>query len=439
MQTSSIHSSFSLSAIQQFKLADIGEGITECELVQWFVKPGDAISQFDKICEVQSDKATVEITSRFDGKVTKLYYKAGEMAKVGSVLIDIEALNDSATDGKSTNEAPQIIKHVAAETETTPSSHHPTPPTRSDVNEEMLRTLATPAVRRIARENNVSIAELIGTGKDQRVTKTDILAYLSSPPPSSTATAPSSHATSIVSPPLSYNAEATVVPLTAIQKAMVKSMSKSLSIPHFLFSDEVSFLELAKIRAVVNSDTKNKISFMPLLLKTFSAALLHFPLLNASFDDASDALKYRPYHNIGIAMDTPQGLVVPNIKNVQLKSIKEISIELVNLQELGRNGKLPPSAFTDTTITLSNIGNVGGRVLGPVIPPGTVCISAIGRAVSLPRYTMIDGVETLKKDSVVTISFSADHRVVDGVSVARFFALWKSFIEHPSLFLLNLK
>lgn len=241
---------------------------------------------------------------------------------------------------------------------------------------------------------------------------------------------------------------------------MVKSMRQSLEIPHFGFSDEVSMLQLKDLRHSINgylkrqhkedkTDLPQKLSYMPFLVKAFSLALTKYPLLNAQYvpgkpgnDGRTTAghLVYRPDHNIGIAMDTPGGLVVPNIPRVQHKSVLDIAQDLQRLQKLAQNGQLPPDAFQNTTITMSNIGNIGGRNLSPVIPPDTVCIVAIGRSQVLPRIRDLhDGKFEVIRDEIATVSFSADHRVVDGASVARFFVDWKNTLENPGRFIMELK
>jgi 2-oxoisovalerate dehydrogenase E2 component (dihydrolipoyl transacylase) len=209
-------------------------------------------------------------------------------------------------------------------------------------------------------------------------------------------------------------------------------------------------MELKKIRHSINRMLQQqphgdvtKISFMPLLIKSFSVVLQTYPLLNAQYieSDGSNAahLLYRRDHNIGIAMDTPSGLLVPNVAKVNQKSVLDIANDLLVLQAQAKKGSLPPSAFQNTTITISNIGNIGGRVLGPVIPPDTVCIAAIGRSVVVPRLVDREGDVGMVKDEVMTVSFSADHRVVDGATVARFFRDWKSLLEDPGWWIASMK
>jgi 2-oxoisovalerate dehydrogenase E2 component (dihydrolipoyl transacylase) len=250
---------------------------------------------------------------------------------------------------------------------------------------------------------------------------------------------------------------------------MVKSMRTSLTIPHFGYSDEVVLDQCTHLRSSLNKILKSKagpsktaeegltkISYMPIFMKSFSIALQQFPVLNAQLihaDSPTPQLVYKAHHNIGIAMDTPAGLVVPNIKHVESKSIFELGLELLRLQDLASRGAIPPEDFRGATITVSNIGNIGGRVLSPVIPPDTLCIVALGKAQKLPRFvpikrndegdyhvTSVTGEQhTLAAQQIMTVSFSADHRVVDGATVARFSTVWKRLLENPEAMLGGLK
>jgi 2-oxoisovalerate dehydrogenase E2 component (dihydrolipoyl transacylase) len=245
----------------------------------------------------------VEISSRYEGTITKLYHEVGAIAKVGNPLCDIDTPDDVSAGSKPEPTAPSVPepqKEVAK----------PVAPATTTTDDQL--TFATPAVRRIAKENNVDIKLVVGTGPKGRVLKGDILQYveqLKSGAAPSSATSPA---------PAVPSAEDKIVPLTAIQKAMFKSMTKSLSIPHFGFSDEVVVNRTSQLRQEINSYLKSlpkgtypfeKISYMPIFLKALSEALKQYPILNAKIVDAeaTPSLQYRASHNIGIAMDTPQG------------------------------------------------------------------------------------------------------------------------------------
>ncbi|CAG8679497.1 12748_t:CDS:2, partial [Acaulospora colombiana] len=389
-----------------------------------YVKPGDQISEFDKICDVQSDKASVEITSRYTGTIKKLHYEVGEMAKVGRPIVDVEVeVEEDEMQPTEVANIEDIASPVISQIQDFKSPEH-------NSTDKKTSSLATPAVRRIAREHNLDIKSVKGTGKNGRVTKEDILNYVNN----------------IASP----ETEDKIVPLTSIQKSMFKAMTRSLQIPHFGYCDEFLLDNSIAHRNAVNeflaqSDQfpVKKISFMPIFIKSLSVALQQFPILNACIVDGNDPetvkIKYRKAHNIGIAMDTPCGLLVPNVKNVQTKSILDIAGDLQRLQEAAKKNAISVADFQEGTITISNIGVVGGSYLSPVVVTSELCIVAVGKIQRLPRFeTSRDEVtghitEKVVPKHIMPVSFSADHRVVDGATVARFSEAWKILLENPAL------
>lgn len=337
------------------------------------------------------------------------------------------------------------------------SSNNPTTPSEQPAlrsstatadlpTEHKYSKLAVPAVRRLCKEHGIDISHVPGTGKDGRVLKEDIIALVER-----LRTKQSTEEESELrhQGPLTATtpvAAETTVPLTPIQTQMFKTMTKSLSIPHFLFSDEVHLDPLTICRSRINAElatsssyqTTQKLSYMPFFIKAMSLALQNYPILNARLhiEDEKPALIMRPQHNIGVAMDTPTGLIVPNIKNVQNMSIVEISGELQRLKQAGVAGKLSPADLRGGTITISNIGNIGGRVVSPVIVNSEVAILGIGRAKTLPAFDAHGGV--VPKTEMV-FSWSADHRVIDGATMARMATLMKEFVEKPELMLARMR
>uniref|UniRef100_A0A4W4G6U1 Dihydrolipoamide acetyltransferase component of pyruvate dehydrogenase complex n=1 Tax=Electrophorus electricus TaxID=8005 RepID=A0A4W4G6U1_ELEEL len=434
------------SPVLQFKLSDIGEGIMEVTVKEWYVKEGDRVSQFDSICEVQSDKASVTITSRYDGIIRKLYYDIDSIALVGSPLVDIE------TDGLPPEEDVMETPAVSQEEHT-----------HQEIKGH--KTQATPAVRRLAMENNIKLSEVIGTGKDGRILKEDILNFLASqtgailppspfqeiqpPPPGPAAArapiaktkekrAPSSMPTPITSRPV-FTGKDRTEPLKGFNKAMVKTMTAALKIPHFGYNDEVDLTQLVQLRSELKEVAESrgvKLSYMPFFIKAASLGLLHFPVLNASVDEACQNITYKAAHNIGLAMDTPQGLLVPNVKNVQMLSVFDIAVELNRLQTLGSSGQLGTADLTGGTFTLSNIGSIGGTYAKPMILPPEVAIGALGKMQVLPRFNEKDEVV---KAHIMNLSWSADHRIIDGATMSRFSNLWRSYLENPAVMVLDLK
>lgn len=432
------HASSYEYAVKPFMLADIGEGIKECEVIQWFVEPGASIEEFDPICEVQSDKASVEITSRYSGVIKHLHYNVGDMALVGKPLVDIDMPDAEGGAEPEVAVPPPTPSAPASEAAQSPVASSTSTPIPEPAAASRYKSLATPAVRRICKEHNIDITQVSGTGKDSRVMKEDVLRFLSQKqqPPQSQ----SPLASNITSPEMSSSTS----PLTPIQKQMFKTMTGSLNIPHFLYTDEIEVDKVAAVRADMNqelasSGEKLKLSFMPFFIKALSMSLTKFPILNArvSFDDNGvPHIVNRPIHNIGVAMDTPSGLIVPNIKDVANKSIVEIGRDLVRLQELGAANKLGAQDLKDGTITLSNIGTVGGTYVAPVIVDSQVAIGGIGKARVLPRF---DANMQVVPRRVVNASWSGDHRIIDGVTMAKMVQSWKTYVEHPERMLMNMK
>ncbi|XP_072516249.1 lipoamide acyltransferase component of branched-chain alpha-keto acid dehydrogenase complex, mitochondrial [Salminus brasiliensis] len=430
--------------ILQFKLSDIGEGIMEVTVKEWYVKEGDRVSQFDSICEVQSDKASVTITSRYDGVIRKLYYDIDSIALVGMPLVDIE------TDG---GQAPE---EDVMETPAVSQEEH----THQEIKGH--KTQATPAVRRLAMENNIKLSEVVGTGKDGRILKEDILNFIArqtgailppspfheiQPPPPAPAApvakpkemSPSPSIPAPIAPRPVFTGKDHTEPLKGFHKAMVKTMTAALKIPHFGYKDEVDLTRLVRLRSELKGASESrgvKLSYMPFFIKAASLGLLHFPILNASVDEACQNITYKAAHNIGLAMDTTQGLLVPNVKNVQMLSVFEIAVELNRLQSLGASGQLGTADLTGGTFTLSNIGSIGGTYAKPVILPPEVAIGALGKLQVLPRFNANDEVV---KAHIMNVSWSADHRIIDGATMCRFSNLWKSYLENPGSMVLDLK
>ena len=231
------------------------------------------------------------------------------------------------------------------------------------------------------------------------------------------------------------------VRLSPIQSAMFKTMTKSLNIPHLLYTDELKVNDIASIRKKLVNDAKDpkKVTFLPFVVKAVSLALNEFPLLNARVDTSDPAkpkLVMRAKHNIGIAMDTPNGLIVPNIKDVANQSIFDIAAEISRLSALGKEGKLTPSDLNGGTITVSNIGNIGGTYVAPVIVPTEVAILGVGRTRAVPVF---DDQGQVTRGEMVNFSWSADHRVIDGATMARMGNRVRDLIEAPELMLLNLR
>ncbi|VDN59524.1 unnamed protein product [Dracunculus medinensis] len=380
----------------QFKLSDIGEGIAEVQVKEWYVKIGDKISQFDNICEVQSDKASVMITSRYD---------------------------------EETKEANQEVKKGKI------SNHS------LHFNPE--KPLATPAVRRVAIEHDIDLKEVKGTGKDGRILKDDIISFLERTSVEEIQSAEMSKAvaepkisTALKLAPLTNDK---VIPIRGYSRAMIKTMTEALKIPHFGYFDEINMDRLIEFRnKIKETGTKRglKISYMPMFIKATSLALSEFPILNSVLDDKHENIIYKASHNICIAIDTTDGLVVPNIKNCEQRNLWEIASELNRLQENGKRKQIAKEDLINGTFTLSNVGTLGGTYASPVIFPPQVAVGAIGRVSKIPRF---DENGTVCAVHIAKISWSADHRIIDGATMARFSNLVKNYLENPYLMVAELR
>lgn len=434
----------------------------ECEVIQWFVEPGATVEEFSPLCEVQSDKASVEITSRFSGVVKKLYYEAGEMAKVGKPFVDIDIQGEAKQEDIDTLTAlepgkedvppppPPASEQKTAQQKDTPTSTPSYTPTSTPPSEPVkakgkMASLATPAVRHLSKELDIDINDIDGTGKDGRVLKEDIYKFVQNrdaqPSPSTPSAASLPQDTSVQTE--------TPVQLSNMQLQMFKTMTRSLTIPHFLYADEVDFSSLVELRKRLNKvlstttmaeNQPSKLSYLPFIIKATSLALYQYPQLNARVDidpkTNKPSLVHRSQHNIGVAMDTPQGLVVPVVKNVGSRTILSIATELARLQGLAAQGKLAPADFQGGTITVSNIGNIGGTYVSPVIVEREVAILGIGRMRTIPAF---DDHDNVVKKMVCNFSWSADHRVIDGATMARAAEVVRSAVEEPDVMLLNLR
>lgn len=437
--------------VKPFLLADIGEGITECQLIQWFVQPGARVEQFDKLCEVQSDKASVEITSPFDGVIKKLHYEPDDMAVTGKPLVDIDVSGEDAEKmseeggegeegkGEAAEEQRGEVESEGVGAEHTPEQgksegqqqqqQHPPREGKGDKG-----SLATPAVRHLVKEHGVEITDIQGTGKDGRVLKEDVHRHISQRDQQSQ-TSPSSSTAPVATK------EDREVPLTAVQNQMFKTMTKSLNIPHFLYTSSADMSAIAALRKKLNASAspEEKLTHLAFIMKAISIAFARHPLLNASLDTKDPKkpeLTYRGSHNFGIAIDTPSGLLVPVVKNVQDLSISEIAAKMRQLSQSARNNKLAPGDFSGATFTVSNIGSVGGGVVSPVISEPQVAIVGVGRSRAVPAFDEND--ELIKREELV-LSWSADHRVVDGAECARCAERVKTLLEDPASMLVELR
>ena len=427
---------------KEFILPDIGEGIVECEVIEWKVKEGDIIEEDQIVVDVSTDKAIVEIPSMYNGRVTKLHHAEGDIAKVHSPLFAIEIEADAGN--------PDIDPQPAVR-EPQPAMREPQPAMREpqqlaeepqayaveQVAESSAKVLTTPAVRKMAREHQLDLGAIAGSGKQGRVLKEDVLSFLAGDKAtdgSSQTFAPTAGPNLTAIP--GVVAEDRVEVIRGVRKIMAERMADSVAtIPHFTFVDELDVTELMQLRRNLNEQHGSdelKITLMPLFIKALSLALKQFPLVNSRANSDFTELTYLASHNIGMAVDGASGLLVPNIKGVEQRSIIDIATQVMAMTAAARSGKINPADLKGGSITISNIGAIGGTVATPIINKPEVAIVALGKIQSLPRF---DEEGNVVARNIMTVSWSGDHRVIDGGTIARFNNCWKGYLEQPATML----
>ena len=448
--------------IEDFILPDIGEGIVECEIVKWNVAEGDEIEEDQAVVEVMTDKAVVEIPAKNAGTVHRLYYAQGDIAKVHSALFALEVAGEvttsSGTDDESPsakNNASSVASQSSVNTQTNGSSQQSaqiSPSKFSDGEYEPPiaiegKVLASPAVRRVAREKNIDLSTVEGSGKKGRILKSDVLNLQHSNVDTSSQNSRSSAPSSSTAEKGDLNSTSTVLKgsvrtekVRGIQAAMAKQMSASVyTIPHFTVSDELVMDNLMALRKLLKPEfeAKNvKLSFMPFFVKAMSLALNEFPVINSQLNEDATEISYFADHNIGFAVDSKIGLLVPNIKRVQDLSLLDIAVQMQVIIEQARAGRVAGEHLKGGTISISNIGAIGGITATPVINKPEAAIVALGKTQKLPRF---DDEGNVSAQNIMAVNWSGDHRIIDGATMVRFNNLWMSYLTQPEKMLMHLK
>ncbi|WP_336821809.1 dihydrolipoamide acetyltransferase family protein [Staphylococcus capitis] len=438
----------------EFRLPDIGEGIHEGEIVKWFVKAGDTIEEDDVLAEVQNDKSVVEIPSPVSGTVEEVLVDEGTVAVVGDVIVKIDASDaeemqfkgSHSDDSSSKQEEKQ--EEASAEEESTSSSQTQQASTASNQEAEVdenKTVKAMPSVRKYARENGVNIKAVTGTGKNGRITKEDVDAYLnggSTDSASNESAAASSTGNEETSTSASQSVPEGDFPETtekipAMRKAIAKAMVNSKhTAPHVTLMDEIDVQELWDHRKKfkeIAAEQGTKLTFLPYVVKALVSALKKYPALNTSFNEEAGEVVHKHYWNIGIAADTDKGLLVPVVKHADRKSIFEISDEINELAVKARDGKLTSDEMKGATCTISNIGSAGGQWFTPVINHPEVAILGIGRIAQKPIVK--DG--EIIAAPVLALSLSFDHRQIDGATGQNAMNHIKRLLNNPELLLME--
>ncbi|CAM6057221.1 unnamed protein product [Sphagnum tenellum] len=439
----------SRGGIVEIELAQTGEGIADCELIRWFVKEGDMVEEFDPVCEVQSDKASVSITSRYKGKVSNICFMPGDVVKVGETLLEL-IVNGSSNE-QTPVPAAQQEEQWQEEASTLRRGVDPENASEEGVKKEIL---ATPAVRHMAKNYGISLVDVVGTGKDGRIMKEDFMKHVAAKEAVREDLEPEGHieelSTSVDGdeyspiPPATdsgyFSGEDTIIPIRGFRRAMANAMTAAVKVPHFHYMEEMDVDALVELKNTLSTSIPLppgvKLTYLPFLIKSLSAALLKHPIMNSTVNEDVTEIRVKASHNIGVAMATSFGLVVPNVKNVQRMSVLEIATELSRLIQLAGKNMLATEDISGGTITVSNFGAIGGKFGSPIINVPEVAIVAIGRMQQVPR---LQGDGSFVNSSVMTVTWGADHRVIDGATVAHFCNEWKLLIEQPERLFLHLR
>ena len=447
-----------------FRLPDIGEGIHEGEIVKWFVKAGDTVKEDDILCEVQNDKAVVEIPSPVEGKVEQILVEEGTVAVVGDALIHFDApgYEDMKLKGdehheanteaqvQATAEAGQDVKKEEVQPSAPNKEETVEPATTSPAEEVANRVIAMPSVRKFARENDVNIQQVSGTGKNGRILKEDVEAFMNGEQNSSDTeiSVVKETETNGITEEETNSAQATPVALegdfpetrekmSPIRRAIAKAMVHSKqTAPHVTLMDEVDVTELVAHRKKFKdlaAEKGVKLTYLPYVVKALVAMLREFPEFNRSLDDATQEIIQKHYFNVGIAADTDKGLLVPVIKHADRKSVFAVSNEINELATKARDGKLSPQEMKGASMSITNIGSAGGQWFTPVINHPEVAILGIGRISEKP---VIKNGEIVAAP-VLASSLSFDHRMIDGAAAQNALNLLKRLLSEPELLLME--
>ena len=425
-----------------FELPEIGEGVVEGEIVQWLASVGEFIDVDQPLCEVMTDKANVEISSPKAGVVKAFHGDPGDIVAVHSPLVDIDTdakAGDAKpaapkAEAKTPAPPPAPEKKAAPAPAPAPAAKPPPAPVAAPAvtaPKSSGKTLATPAVRSYARENGVDINVVAGSGKDGRVSKADIDTHLTGG-----AVAPAALAFNAVATPGYPRADETVKIIGLRRKIAEKMVESYRAIPHFTYVEELDATRLVGLRGALKGAAKEKgisLSYLPFIMKALVRVFKEFPTINANMNEEAFALNVRGEVNIGIATDTPQGLYVPVIKNVESKGILQLAHEVVDITERTRNGSASLDDFRGGTFTITSVGNIGGRFATPIINHPEVAILGVNQIHDRPM--VVDGEIVARKMMYLSPSF--DHRVIDGAVAARFVAALKAVLETPEVLLVE--
>jgi 2-oxoisovalerate dehydrogenase E2 component (dihydrolipoyl transacylase) len=426
-------------AEREFKLPDLGEGLTEGEVVRWLVAEGEAIALNQPIVEVETAKAVVEIPAPYAGTVVKLHAAQGDTLDVGAPLISVDTGGGAApAAAETTATAPEQEPEQEQELQATLvgpgerqqarrrriATHARTPNRDGSLPAAPAqRPKATPPVRRYAKDRGVDLADLVGTGRDGRITREDVDGALETAQPA--AATPAARQ--------ARDRAEERIPVRGTRRQIAAAMTASaFSIPHvteFLTVDATRLVELRDRLRALPAAADLKVTPLAVVAKALCVAVRSYPLMNSSWDEDAGDIVVKGWVNLGIATDTPTGLLVPNIKDADTLGILDLSRELARLTALARERKAAPADLTGGTITITNVGGFGVETGTPIINKPECAILATG--LIAPRPWVVDGQLAVRQ--LMTASVSFDHRIVDGAYAAQFLAHLRDLLEDPAL------
>jgi len=422
-------------ALFEYKFPELGEGIHEGEIVKMNIKPGDKVDDETILMEVQNDKAVVEVPCPVEGTVKEVRATDGQVCTIGEVVAIIDVTGELPAGAEPVAETAAPSAPAAAPS--APAAAAAPAPVASSSKE----VLATPSVRKLAREKGVNIADVPASGKNGKVTREDVEAFAAggvAPAPAAAATtAAPAAAASTPAVAAAANLAEERVPFKGIRKAISNAMVKSAyTAPHVTIMDEVDVTELVAFRAKMKPVAEKKgvkVTYLPFIVKALVAACREFPALNASIDEEKQEIVYKKHYDIGIATDTDNGLIVPVIHEADRKNIWNIASSITDLATRGRDGKLTPAEMKGSTISITNIGSAGGMFFTPIINYPEVAILGTGRITEKP---VVKNGEIVAAP-VMALSLSFDHRLIDGATAQNFMNYIKKLLASPELFLME--
>ncbi len=449
-----------------FKLPDIGEGIAEGEIVRWLVQEGERVAEHQPVVEVMTDKATVEIPAPAEGVIASIRVQPGQVVPIGTVLFELSTARAAPATRAASQAAPARALAPAA----VPAAQESGAEAAAGAEEERAdgsseRTRAVPSARRVARELGIDLSQVSGSGRGGIVRRADVEAFATrgAAPEAPAATparerkpeaaapvaplapgraperppAPAAPRPSFPAPAVPEGPRETRTPFRGVRRKIAEAMARSkTTAAHFTVVEELDVTQLVELREAarkLGEEQGVKVTYMPFLMKATALALARHPELNGTLDDKTQELVTYHYVNLGIAIDTPQGLIVPVVREVQSKGVLQLAAELADLAERTRAGKVKPDELHGGTFTITNAGNIGGILATPIINYPEIGILGVHRIFKRPGVVERPDGDRIEVRQYMNLSVSVDHRLTDGANAARFLVSMKRLLENPGL------